>query len=737
MNTTQSPIMLTSQAPEQSDGGELGALGRVLQRDWKIVLATTALVTLGSMVQLMLHRPVPRYASEMMIQISSQSTVRELLAMQGMQPSSSADIEAEITLMRSPVLINKAIQNLPPGPEFEGLTFEQVVGNLAIQQAGRTGVLVLRYQAPTPVQAQTILTTLGQTYTKYSLARQKSKATEAIRLIEKKLPETGMALNQAASDLRNFREANRLSDPDTLAGSLIGQQESLQARYQEGLIAYKKTYTQYKDLEQQLSRAGQEPRKALLYITLSQDPVYQELMAKHTELEVEHVMNRSRFADATPFVEEVAAQKAFVKKAMGQRANQVLGQAAKLVDLDSAKRYDPDTTMGDTAAQLLTLQRDLAAQDVELRGLETALTEIDGDFQRVPRLQQQYSELQREVNSQGEAMDFLKSSLQDLEVAEVQDSSPWQILQPSTEPKPVPDPKAPTLPRNLIMGLVGGFVMGSGLGLLRQRLDNTFHSPEELKEESGLPLLGIVPLKASSQAGAPRLLTQVLGTARPKRNGVPESGYYARSGFVEAFRTLNTSLQMLSPDRPVRSLVVTSASPAEGKSTVATELAMASASMGLQVLLVDLDLRLPRQAERLDLLNHTGFSTLVNSDQRPQDWKGANAHRLQPNLTVLTSGPHPPDPTRMLSSEKTKGWLKQFVSTYDLVIYDAPPLLGLADSLLIAPATDGLLLVVKMKQTTRTALSSAIDTLKPANIPILGVVANGYSLPGVKNYYAE
>jgi uncharacterized protein involved in exopolysaccharide biosynthesis len=140
MNTTQSPIMLTSQAPEQSDGGELGALGRVLQRDWKIVLATTALVTLGSMVQLMLHRPVPRYASEMMIQISSQSTVRELLAMQGMQPSSSADIEAEITLMRSPVLINKAIQNLPPGPEFEGLTFEQVVGNLAIQQAGRTGV---------------------------------------------------------------------------------------------------------------------------------------------------------------------------------------------------------------------------------------------------------------------------------------------------------------------------------------------------------------------------------------------------------------------------------------------------------------------------------------------------------------------------------------------------------------------------------------------------------------------
>jgi len=129
----------------------------------------------------------------------------------------------------------QAIDSLPS--DLQDLTFEQLTRNLSIEQAGETGILTLRYMGRSPAEAKHVLTILGKTYTEYSLARQKLEATKGIRLIERKLPETGLALRQAGTSLRQFREKNRLNDPEALATGLISQQQGLEARYQEGVIA--------------------------------------------------------------------------------------------------------------------------------------------------------------------------------------------------------------------------------------------------------------------------------------------------------------------------------------------------------------------------------------------------------------------------------------------------------------------------------------------------------------------
>lgn len=734
--------------PPKPEADDLAMLGQVLRRDWKIVLLTTVLTTLGAFTQAILYRPVPQYVSEMMMLLYNKPATPELTSVAGVLETKKADLESEITLMRSQSLILQAIENLPS--DLQDITYEELTRNLSIDQAGETGILTLRYTGRSAAEAKQVLTILGKTYTEYSLTRQKSEATKGIRLIERKLPETILALRQAATSLRQFREKNQLNDPEALATGLISQQQGLEAQYQAGTLAYQKTYSQYRDLEQQLLKAGQEPQQALLYITLNKDQVYQGLMTKHAELELEYVMNRSRFSNANPLVEEVAAQRDFIKKAMGDRATQVLGQEANRLNLEAVSGYDPETsTIGAMAEQLLSLQREMVGQEIELKGLLAAMNELDADFQRMPGLQQEYFELQRQFNSQDKAMDSLLTNLQDLEINEVQDMAPWEILQSPSQPKQMPDPKAPSLPRNLALGLVGGLVMGTGLGMLRQRLDNTFHSPDQLKEQSRLPLLGIIPLRALPAAATPepaaglptQMFSQALDRVKPKHDLRPETGYYGRSTFLEAFRGLHTNLQMLNPDQPVRSLVVTSAMPGDGKSTVASELATAAASMGKRVLLVDVDLRRPRQAERLSLPNQGGFTTLINTDAGFEDLvytqqsAPPGALQLQTNLTVLTSGPKPPDPTKLLSSQKIKAWMDRFHTSYDLVIYDAPPLLGLADSLLIAPATDGLVLVVKMGQTPRTAFRHAMEALRSTNIQVLGVVANGYSLSDLYGYY--
>jgi succinoglycan biosynthesis transport protein ExoP len=731
--------------PEPDD---LAMLGRVLRRDWKIVVLTTTLTTLGAFLQATLYRPMPQYVSEMMMLLYNKPTTPELTSVAGVLETRKADLESEITLMRSQSLILQAIENLPS--ELQDLTYEEVNRNLSIDQAGETGILTLTYKGQSPAEAKQVLTMLAKTYTDYSLARQKSEATKGIRLIERKLPETVLALRQAGTSLRQFREKNRLNDPDTLATGLISEHQSLEARYQEGVIAYEKIYSQYQNLVEQLITAGQEPQQALLYITLNKDQVYQGLMAKHAQLELEYVMNRSRFSNANPLVEEVAAQRDFIKKAMGDRASQVLGQEAMHLNLEAVSGYDPETsTVGAMAEQLLSLQREMVGQEIELKGLLAAMNKLDADFQRMPGLQQEYFELQRQFNSQGKAMDSLLTNLQDLEISEVQDMAPWEILQSPSEPKQVPDPKAPSLPRNLSLGLVGGLVIGTGLGMLRYRLDNTFHSPDQLTDQTQLPLLGIIPLRVLPTAATPepadglptKMFSQALDRVTLNRDPHTKTGYYGRSTFLESFRGLHTSLQMLNPDQPVRSLVVTSAMPGDGKTTVSSELAKAAASMGKRVLLVDVDLRRPRQAEQLSLPNQRGFTTLINANTsleelvHTQENALPGALKLQANLTVLTSGPKPPDPTRLLSSQKIQVWMDRFHSTYDLVIYDAPPLLGLADSLLIAPATDGLVLVVKMGRTPRTAFRHAMETLRPTNITVLGVVANGYSLSDLYGYY--
>jgi len=700
---------------------ELANLARLLRRDWKIVATATALVTLGAIAQVLLYRAAPRYVSDMMLLLYSKSADAEVTASTQVLTTQKGNLETEIALMRSQSLIAQAIQSLPPDLQGNTVTVEEVLSNLSIKQAGGTGVLTLSYMGVTPDQSEAVLNSLANTYIAYSLSRQKSESTKAIRLIERKLPQTGLALDQAATNLQGFRETYRLKDPENLADQLIGQRSNFENGYRQALVAYDKAFSEYMSLEEQLKQLGQTPQLVPLYVALSQDEIYNGLRQKQAQLKIDYEVNRARFSEINPLLEELAAEQASLKKSMEQRAQQLLGDNATLVDLETVSAYSSSSgPIAGLAVNWLTAQRQVAALNTELANLEATITSLEGDFQKVPRLQRQYSDLTREFNTQDKTMDYLLDSLQDLQIAEAQDLAPWEVLQPPSLPKEVPDPQVPSLSRNLVLGLLGGLLLGSSVVLLRDRFDNTFHSPEQLKDQANLPLLGVIPLRQQGQL---------------------RENYASGSVFSEAFRNLHTSLRLLRPDQPLRSLVVTSPGPGDGKSTVAAELAIAAASMGRQVLLVDLDLRRPSQAELFGLSSQQGFTTLINGDAELGQLLHTRASTpdlastLPKNLTILLSGPRPPDPTQLLSSDKAQAWIRHLQDSYDLVIYDTPPVIGLADSLLIGPGTNGLALVTRMGVTQRTALYQTLDSLRASNMTILGIVANGYALSGRYAHY--
>ena len=201
----------------------------------------------------------------------------------------------------------------------------------------------------------------------------------------------------------------------------------------------------------------------------------------------------------------------------------------------------------------------------------------------------------------------------------------------------------------------------------------------------------------------------------------------SRSPIAEAYRGLRTNLTFSSLDRPLRTLLVTSAGPEEGKSTVLANLAVTEAQAGRQVVIVDADLRRPRQHELFALGNAAGLTTLL-ADEKSLQNLSLQAEVLQateaPGLRVLTSGPLPPNPTELLASQRMAALLAALCAAADLVFLDAPPVVVVTDAAILAAQVDGVLLVVNANGTRREHAQRAQQLLAKVNARIVGSVLN-------------
>jgi len=260
---------------------------------------------------------------------------------------------------------------------------------------------------------------------------------------------------------------------------------------------------------------------------------------------------------------------------------------------------------------------------------------------------------------------------------------------------------------------------------LLDKIDSTYHNVQDLKADIKLPLIGNLPFEPQLDHGRFGNYTGWLLKLLPKFRRSPDqyeaTGDYSAK-FLEALRVLYTNIQLLNSDAAIRSIVISSATEGDGKSTVAFNLARIAATMGQRVLLVDADLRQPTIHKLANVSTECGLSNLISSNL-PVDEVITQPPAMS-QLNIIPAGSVPPDPAKLLSSDKMKRLMKEFSQRFDLVIYDVPPFLGLADASLIAPSTDGILMVVKIDKTDSSVLKAAIDDLKLFPVNILGVVGN-------------
>jgi succinoglycan biosynthesis transport protein ExoP len=295
-------------------------------------------------------------------------------------------------------------------------------------------------------------------------------------------------------------------------------------------------------------------------------------------------------------------------------------------------------------------------------------------------------------------------------------------------------PFKPSYPMNALLGLLAGLFAGVGLALLLDSLDRSLRSAEQVVQHLRLPVLGIIPPSQAAldrgygygygySARSPEAEASRPPSGKPKKTVPIELLPHAlpQSTVAEAYRSFRTSL-LLSRADGVKSLVVTSALPLEGKTSTALNLAIVLGQLGRRVLLVDGDLRRPRIHEILNVSNRAGLVSVLAAHTDPSR---AILSTQLPNVSVLPAGPLAPDPTGLLQSEAMKRFLSTIVGNFDHVVFDSPPVLAVTDAVLLSSLTDGAILCVRAGATPREKVARARDELLQGRVSILGVVLNG------------
>jgi polysaccharide biosynthesis transport protein len=321
--------------------------------------------------------------------------------------------------------------------------------------------------------------------------------------------------------------------------------------------------------------------------------------------------------------------------------------------------------------------------------------------------QQTREDLNAQLDTLRATQVVLQSQLLELDPGRAITEGGGKIVQEARVPR---RPASPNHVRTSALALLAGLALGTGLAFLRERLDDSIRDRQELERRLGAPVLANVPHVAKWRR---REETHLIALTDPKN---PVS---------EAYRTLRTNIQFLASKGDIRTILVTSSTAGEGKSATAANLAVVMAQAGRRVVLVSADLRRPRLHRFLGIPNRPGLSLVLSGSASIVN---AVQETEVPSLRVIPSGPVPPNPAELLSSDRMDEVLETLRALADLVVIDTPPVLAVADASILAPRVDGTLFVVDAETASRSATQQSRDQMANAGARVLGAVLNRFNL---------
>lgn len=625
----------------------------------------------------------------------------------------SVDIPTLIQTLSSPLVLDPLYQQLgeASGP----------ISSLSVSQAGGTrragmveGVLEVKLLGRKPAEVQRSLEALSQAYLQFALNQKRERLSQGLLFLDEQEPLLVAKVDKLQAMLANFRRQYNLLSPETEAGALKAESMGMA--------------TQLRQVEAERTRL----------LKLRQDIASGRLTAAN--FSSGGTAAASGAAGQIDGVSVTQARSDLLDQL--QSVEQQLAEARSVYRSDSPRVQNLVALRNRLAGQRRSQQLEAVGTSLSLNAtrsgtLNAQIQQIDRRFLKQPGLIRLYEEQQQQLEVAQDNLASFLSTRATFQLEQAQNTLPWKLIAP---PKVKGFPEEPSLRQGMLSGLLLG-VVAVGAGLLRDRLDRGFRNPSEVKDDLGEALLGHIPHvtffkgvrenkrfllqeldRSSSKPAAAEVAMEDAGADTPAQPGLTG---YQRFFYQEAFRNLFTSIRFLSSDKPLRTLALTSTLPSEGKSLVNVLLAKTLSEMSQRVLLVDADMRKPQLHYRLGLNNLTGLSNLLTEPNL--HWRQVlQTVQGYDNWSVLTAGTRPPDTTRLLSSNRMHELVHELADSdqFDLVLFDTPPVLGLADAPLLAQHLDGLILLVSLDRVDRGLPKEAISRVRSSGAQMLGVVTN-------------
>jgi polysaccharide biosynthesis transport protein len=363
-------------------------------------------------------------------------------------------------------------------------------------------------------------------------------------------------------------------------------------------------------------------------------------------------------------------------------------------ELDRAMQSEVQAIKSSIEASYITARQ----QEEELSAQLTS-TKSDVVDQRNRSIQ--YNILRREVDTNRQLYDGLLQRYKEIGVSGAVGTNNISVVDRPTRPLL---PSSPSLPINVLIGLVAGLLLGSLVALILDYIDDTFKSPEDVERDIGMPVIGVVPMPKEGASVEQELFDQ-------------------RSGMAEAIRSLRTGLQFATNDGLPKTLLVTSSKPSEGKTTTSIALARSLAEVGLNVLLIDGDLRNASIHKRLRCSNEMGLSNYLVGSKQPEQVVQSTSIE---GLVLMASGPLPPNPAELLAGPRFASLLALSTGSFDVTLIDGPPVMGLADAPLLSSMAQATLIVVAANETRKSTVKIAVKRLQFARANMVGVLLNKF-----------
>ena len=620
--------------------------------------------------------------------------------------SNPLDTQAEI--IRSHPLIQTTIDALQlKNEDGEPLKVTSFLRNLKVSTIRGTDILQLSYRSIDPEEAKAVVNQLMSAYLDNNVLTNRSQATAARQFLSQELPKVEAQVAEAELALRQFKEKYEVVFLEEEAKQ--GVERLYEISNQITLLRARLVDVNSRSaaLQNQLALTTQQ---AVSLSNLSQSTAVQQVLSEYQKIQDQLAVERSRLTDEHPTIVNLLEKEEALKAQLEQRVIQTLGSSQPIPDRD---------------LQIGQLRQSLTANlvqvEVERLGLANQVNVLTEAFRvdqarlkSIPRLEQQQLQLQRKLQVARTIYEQMLGRLQEIQVVENQNVGNARIISEALAPE---ESVSPRIALNLAVGGFLGVFLAFGSALFLDAIDKSVKTAEEAERLFGYPLLGAIP-QLDPQEGTTEL-------------PLLDNPY---SGVNSAFEMLQINLGFTLSDKELKVIVVSSCLPSEGKSFVTANLALATAQMGRRVLLIDADMRRPRQHEVWKKRNLMGLSDILAG----QAYLAQTAQEISVNLELLTAGTIPPNAAALLDSRRMEELIKQASQDYDCVIIDTPPLRLIADATIIGKIADGILLVSRPGVVNSDAIITTKALLVNSQLPVLGMVVNGISSKSSyyhNNYY--